>query len=114
MRWIPVFAIAAVCAACSRDAPNGALVVFNGDARRQSQAELARLYEGEWSRRAFFAWEGLVFDSIAPGQVVVTGGFRWLAAGASDTTRYIYAGMLMSADSGLRIVFEHETLRPKL
>lgn len=93
--------------------PDGALIVFNGDAFRQSQAELKGDYEGQWNAPAFFEWEKLTFDSIAPNQMLVTGGFRWLAAGQRDTARYIYAGMLVPVDSGVRIVFEHETLRPK-
>ena len=61
---------------------------------------------------AFFAWEALAFDSIAPGQVLVTGGFLWQSAGQPDTARFIYAALLEAVDSGLAIRFEHETARP--
>jgi hypothetical protein len=92
---------------------DGALIVFNGVSRRQSHAELARRYEGSWNPPAYFAWENLAFDSIAPREVIVTGGFRWLSAGQRDTMRFIYAAVLVAADSGMAIIFEHETLRPR-
>lgn len=91
---------------------DGALIVFNGKARRQSQAELRTRYERSWSPPAFFAWDGLSFDSIGPGEVLVTGGFKWQGMGRRDTVPYIYAALLVAEDSGLAIVFEHETLRP--
>jgi hypothetical protein len=91
---------------------DGALIVFNGVPRRQSQSELRRRYEGSWNPPAYFSWESLSFDSISPTQVLVTGGFRWQAAAQRDTVRYIYAAMLVAVDSGLAITFEHETLRP--
>ncbi len=93
--------------------PDGAIVVLNGVARRVSRAELQSKYQGSWSPPAFFAWEGLSFDSIGPGEVMVTGGFRWQSAGQRDTVPYIYAAFLVAADSGMAIVFEHETLRPR-
>ena len=92
---------------------DGALRVFNGVARRVTRAELQSQYQGYWSPPAFFAWEGLAFDSIGPGQVIVTGGFRWQSAGQQDTVPYIYAALLVAVDSGMAIVFEHETLRPR-
>ena len=93
--------------------PAGALVVFNGVARRFTRAELQDKYQYSWSPPAFFAWEGLSFDSAGPGEVLVTGGFRWQGAGQRDTVPYIYAALLEAVDSGLAIVFEHETLRPR-
>lgn len=92
--------------------PEGALIVFNGDPQRQSRDVLRRRYEGAWTPPAWFAWEDLAFDSLAPDKVLVTGGFRWHSAGESDTTRFIYAAILVASDSGMGIVFEHETLRP--
>lgn len=92
---------------------DGALVVLNGVARRQTQAELQAKYQGPWSPPAFFAWDGLAFDSIGPGRVLVTGGFRWQAAGQRDPVPYIYAALLVAVDSGMAITFEHETLRPR-
>lgn len=92
--------------------PDGALVVFNGVARRFTQAELQNKYQRSWSPPAFFAWDGLRFDSIGPGEVLVTGGFRWQSTGQRDTVPYIYAALLVPVDSGMAIVFEHETLRP--
>ncbi len=92
---------------------DGALIVFNGEARRSTRAELQSRYQGSWSPPAFFAWDGLTFDSIGPGEVIVTGGFRWQGAGQRDTVPYVYAALLVAADSGLAIVFEHETLRPR-
>jgi hypothetical protein len=90
----------------------GALVVFNGVARRMSRADLEAKYRGAWTPPAFFAWEGLRFDSIGPGSVIVTGGFKWQSPGQADTTHYLYAALLVAVDSGMGIVFEHETLRP--
>lgn len=92
--------------------PDGALIVFNGDPRRQSQAELHSRYAGAWTPPAWFTFDDLAFDSIAPARVLVTGGFRWHAAGTTDTTRFIYAAVLAASDSGMGIIFEHETLRP--
>jgi hypothetical protein len=90
----------------------GALVVFNGVARRMSRAELEAKYRGPWTPPAFFAWENLSFDSIGPGSVIVTGGFKWQTPGQPDTTRYVYAALVVAVDSGMSILFEHETLRP--
>lgn len=81
-------------------------------ARRFTRAELRSKYLDSWSPPAFFAWEGLHFDSIGPGEVIVTGGFRWQSTGQMDTVPYIYAALLVAVDSGMAIVFEHETLRP--
>jgi hypothetical protein len=92
---------------------DGALLVFNGDASRLSRDELKLRYQGSWSPPAFFAWDALVFDSIGPGEVIVTGGFRWQSVGQLDTVPYIYAALLVAVDSGLAIVFEHETVRPQ-
>lgn len=91
----------------------GAVVVLDGVSRRLSRADLQRKYEGAWSPPAFFAWDALTFDSIGPGEVIVTGGFRWQGAGQRDTVPYIYAALLVAVDSGLAIVFEHETRRPR-
>ena len=90
----------------------GALVVFNGAARRQSREELRQRYLTSWSPPAHFAWEALTFDSLSTTQVLVTGGFRWQASGQADTSRYIYAALVVAIDSGMAIVFEHETLHP--
>ncbi len=92
---------------------DGALIVFNGVARRLTRTELQSRYQGSWSPPAFFAWDGLTFDSISPGEVIVTGGFRWQSAGQRDTVCYIYAALLVAVDSGMAIVFEHETLQPR-
>jgi hypothetical protein len=91
----------------------GAVLVINGVPRRASRAVLDSTYRGPWSPPAFFTWEGLEFDSVGPGRVIVTGGFRWQRSGLPDTSRYIYAALLEADDSGLAIRFEHETLRPK-
>ncbi|HEU4799458.1 MAG TPA: hypothetical protein VFS94_02375 [Gemmatimonadales bacterium] len=91
---------------------DGALIVFNGKARRQTQAELRSRYGQSWTPPAYFTWDELRFDSIGPGEVLVTGGFKWQSTGQRDTVPYIYAALLAADDSGLAIVFEHETLRP--
>ncbi len=91
---------------------DGALVVLNGVSRRLTRAELEAKYQGAWSPPAFFAWDALAFDPIGPAEVIVTGGFRWQSAGRPDTVPYIYAALLVAVDSGLAIIFEHETLRP--
>lgn len=91
---------------------DGATIVFNGDAQRQSHEEIRRFYAATWVAPQFFAWDSLHFDSLSTSQVIVTGGFRWQAQGAPDTTRFIYAALLVAVDSGMALVFEHETLRP--
>ncbi len=93
--------------------PEGALVVFDGRPRRLSNAALDSLYRGPWQGPAFFAWDSLSFDSLNPGQVLVTGHFRWQSAAASDTSRLVYAAILQAVDSGLAIRFEHETSAPR-
>jgi hypothetical protein len=90
----------------------GALVVLNGVARRHSREQLNRKYLNAWTPPTYFAWEDMAFDSISPSQVLVTGGFQWQASEQQDTTRYIYAALLVAVDSGMAIVFEHETKRP--
>jgi hypothetical protein len=92
--------------------PAGALRVINGNTRRLTRQGLDSMYGSTWTAPAFFAWEELEYDSIAPGQVVVTGGFRWAAAATPDTARWLYAALLEAVDSGLVIRFEHETPRP--
>ena len=92
--------------------PDGALRVLNGHSRRQTRASIDSGYRGAWSPPAFFAWDALAFDSIAPGQVLVTGGFLWQSAGQPDTAKFIYAALLEAVDSGMAIRFEHETARP--
>lgn len=92
---------------------DGALRVINGVPRRVSRAVLDSIYRGPWSPPTFFTWEGLEFDSVGPGRVIVTGGFRWQGSGRRDTSRYIYTALLEAVDSGLAIRFEHETLRPE-
>jgi hypothetical protein len=90
----------------------GARIVFNGVHRRVSRDELRQRYLTSWTPPAFFTWEALTFDSLSTSQVLVTGGFRWQSAGQRDTSRFIYAALVVAQDSGMAIVFEHETLRP--
>jgi hypothetical protein len=90
----------------------GAVIVFNGVRRKQSREELNRRYTTSWDPPAYFAWEGLVFDPISTTEVLVTGGFRWQAAGQRDTSSFIYAALVVAVDSGMAITFEHETARP--
>jgi hypothetical protein len=89
--------------------PDGAIRVINGFTRRATRAGLDSSYRSGWNPPAFFAWDSLAFDSIAPGNVIVTGAFRWLEQGKRDTTRWLYAALLQATDSELSIRFEHET-----
>jgi hypothetical protein len=91
---------------------DGATRVINGVTSRRTRAALDSSYRGPWSPPAYFAWDTLAFDAIAPGEVLVTGLFRWQGAGQRDTVPWIYAAVLHRVDSGLAIVFEHETIRP--
>ncbi len=92
--------------------PEGALRVINGATLRLSRAALDSSYRGPWSAPTYFTFDSLAFDSIAPGQVIVTGEFRWQSKGQPDTARYLYAGLLEAVGSGLFIRFEHETAKP--
>jgi hypothetical protein len=92
--------------------PDGALIVFNGEPQRVSQADLRERYEVAWIPPAWFTWEDLRFVSLGADKLIVTGGFRWLTAGEADTARFIYAAVLVASDTGMAIIFEHETLRP--
>ena len=92
--------------------PDGAIRVINGTTSRMSRAQLDSVYRTTWTPPGYFAWEALSYDSLDVGTVLVTGGFRWASAGASDTARYLYAAVLQATDSGLAIRFEHETSRP--
>lgn len=88
------------------------LLIVAGHKQRVSRAALDSLYRFNWQGPAYFEWDSLGFDSLAPGLVLVTGGFRWLEPGATDTTRYIYLSVLAAVDSGLAIRVEHETPAP--
>ena len=93
--------------------PRGALRVINGVTLRVSRTALDSSYRGPWSPPAYFTFDSLAFDSIAPGQVIVTGEFRWQSKGQPDTVRYLYAGLLEAVGSELFIRFEHETASPR-
>jgi len=93
-------------------APNGALIVLAGQRRFYSRAAIDSFYRGPWQGPAYFAWDTLAFDTLSSNLVLVTGRFRWLAAGARDTTRFIYAAILQTADSSLAIRVEQETPAP--
>jgi len=90
----------------------GAVRVFNGVRRVVTRAELDSTYRRDWNPPEYFAWEQLTYDSLAPGLVLVTGGFLWKAKSRPDTTRFLYTALLEAADSGMVIRFEEETLRP--
>ena len=90
--------------------PDGALIVLNGLARRSTREEIDSRYRTAWTAPAFFAWDSLAFDSIGPGQLMVTGNLRWHSQGQPDTSRVIYAALLVAVDTGLAIRFEHETV----
>lgn len=92
--------------------PDGAIRVINGFTRRATRAGLDSSYRSGWNPPAFFSWDSLAFDSIAPGKVIVTGTFRWVEQGKRDTTHWLYAALLQATQSGLAIRFEHETLKP--
>jgi hypothetical protein len=91
---------------------DGAIRVLNGTTSRMSRPQLDSVYRTTWTPPAFFAWEELSYDSLDPGTVIVTGGFRWARLGTTDTLRYLYAALVHAVDSGMAIRFEHETLRP--
>jgi len=90
-------------------APAGAIRVLDGQRKRLTRSALDSVYRSGWQAPAFFAWESLEYDSLDTEQVLVTGFFRWQARGAPDTSRYTYAALLQTVDSGLVIRFEHET-----
>lgn len=92
--------------------PEGALIVLNGVATRPTRQQIDARYRTAWTAPAFFAWDSLAFDSIAPGQLMVTGNLRWQSRGQLDTSRVIYAALLVAVDTGLAIRFEHETVVP--
>jgi hypothetical protein len=91
---------------------DGALIVFNGRRLLLTRSAIDSTYGESWAPPEYFAWDDLAYDSIGPGLVVVTGGFRLKSRGRSDTTRFIYAALLEAVDSGMAIRFEHETARP--
>jgi len=93
--------------------PRGALIVVGGHRRYYSRAAIDSFYRGPWQAPAFFAWDTLAFDSLAPDLVVVTGQFRWLRRGSADTATFIYAAVVQPADSGMVIRMEHETPAPR-
>jgi ketosteroid isomerase-like protein len=93
--------------------PDGATIVLNGVRRMPTNAGIDSTYRGAgWQGPAFFAFDSLRFEPIAPRSVLVTGGFRWLPAQSSDTLRYVYLAILDRTPDGLRIRVEHETERP--
>lgn len=90
----------------------GAIRILDGRRTDLSRAQLDSVYRHRWTPPAYFAWEGLRFDSLAPGQVLVTGEFLYQRLGEADTGRYLYAGIVEASDSGMGIRFEAETTRP--
>ena len=94
-------------------APEGALMAFAGHRRRLSRSSIDSIYRTTWQGPSYFAWDSLTFDSLSPSLVLVTGGFRWQAAGSRDTTPFIYVSLLEAVDSGLALRFEHETPNPR-
>ena len=92
--------------------PRGALIVIGGHRQYYSRAAIDSFYRGPWQAPAFFAWDTLAFDSLAPDVVVVTGRFRWLRRGTADTASFIYAALVQPTDSGMFIRMEHETPAP--
>ena len=93
-------------------APEGALIAFAGHRMRLSRSSIDSIYRTSWQGPVYFAWDSLTFDSLSPSLVLVTGGFRWQAAGSRDTTPFIYVSLLEAVDSGLALRFEHETPNP--
>ncbi len=94
--------------------PGGALIVFDGARMTLTFPRIDSLYRGPgWQGPAFFSFDSLRFEAIAPAQIVVTGGFRWLDARSSDTGRYVYLAIVERTTTGLKIRVEHETSRPK-
>ena len=87
----------------------GAWRVFNGHSAHLTRATIDSGYRNSWSPPAFFTWDSLQFDFLAPSRVLVVGRFRWQSIGQADTGSYAYAGILEAADSGMVISFEHET-----
>jgi hypothetical protein len=92
--------------------PAGATIVFNGERMQLTHAGLDSLYKGPWQGPQFFAFDTLHSQAIRPSYVLVTGGFRWLSPESPDTGKYIYLSVLEQTAMGLRILVEHETLRP--
>ena len=87
----------------------GAWRVLNGHSAHLTRATIDSGYRYNWSPPAFFTWDSLQFDFLAPSRVLVVGRFRWQSVGQADTGSYAYAGILEAADSGMVISFEHET-----
>lgn len=90
----------------------GAQIVFNGQARFQTRAELTERYRTGWTPPAFFAWDSLHFEIIPPANVLAIGRFKWLRRGTTDTLRFAYVALLTAVDSGMAIRVEHETRLP--
>lgn len=90
----------------------GAIRVIDGRRTDLSRAQLDSVYRYRWMPPAYFAWDGLRFDSLGPGQVLVTGEFLYQPLGEADTGRYLYTGIVQASDSGMGIRFEAETTRP--
>ena len=91
----------------------GAIRVFNGEYRRQSWESIDSVYRARFVAPALFRWTSLTFDSIAPAQVLVTGGFLWQHAGKQDTEEFLYSALVEAVDSAAVIRFEYETLKPR-
>jgi hypothetical protein len=91
--------------------PDGAVMAFNGQAERQTWAQIAARYAGDWSPPLSFSWSDLGFTSTDPHTVVVIGRFTWGAAEGRSAV-LTYHGQLVRTPEGLRLVVEHETLLP--
>lgn len=93
-------------------AQNGVIRILNGVRENLSRAQLDSVYTGQWNPPDYFAWDQLQYDSLAPGLVLVTGGFLWKGKTSPDTARFLYTALVQAVDSGMVIRFEEETLRP--
>ena len=91
---------------------DGVILIFNGERQDLSRTQLDSFYTGPWNPPEYFAWDQLQYDSLAPGLVLVTGGFFWKDKTSPDTARFLYTALVQSVDSGMVIRFEEETLRP--
>lgn len=86
---------------------------FNGFAPKtlDSRAAIEKFYvSGTWQKPDAFEWSDLSFEAVGADACLVTGAFRWTAAG--QPADFAYTALLRRESGSWRIRLEHENPLP--
>jgi hypothetical protein len=94
----------------ARYSRNGAWLVGEGAATRETRARLTAIYAGaDWHPPTRFEWRDLSYEFIGRDAVLVIGKFLWTPGPATQPLTFSYTALLRREDGRLRIVMEHES-----